>query len=1144
MATNYFGNRKNPIPIGSSGIDSRQRAKYTAMRFNLAHSFTGLTPGVQVMLVDNLFTEETNGVYRSQVVKTGQVDNYGQIYFDGLRDSMYSLLVVDLDHTQESIHNVPIGDPQRFDTIARHTLPSQPYIYQIEVVDTGLTALANIFWRLGANGVKGYPELFYGLSGSTDWLLFDRWEDENVYSTTLSPLEFDSIYQVKVHLLNEDLLPGPWSNTVYITTPTTPMVSGEATGYTEEVCFLKFDDGTFKDDSSKNITFSGYNPLDVSDVSPIYGKASYYSSTGVTTIYSDNVEFNLNTSAPYTSFSFEGTFEVSDAISISDKLGFFGSNGHFGAWAYCQTNDNYLDKIVAQYGVSTLEVDLPPSKPGYAWEQGKAKHLLINFDASNDSVWTASIYLDGFLVGSGSAAYNISQPTAPLNLFCWDGQDAYKYKGRADNIRFVKTVGGIPSQDLTAPHIKSTVPAKGVFDTGNVFPRLRIDAHDDPETSGANPSLDFWDGSENLFFHVSNASGFVFNSGVTEGYYLKAGVGGRAYWAAVSGGTGTSVHKDLSGLTAPEDDHTQYSHIDGRRAYTAEVSGVTPIGVSGLTTKIYVDTIRNVLSGWVDNAFYEKIEFVNKGGAGSKNLPILADGDGYLDNTLFQASNITQFTSSIQHSGLGGLTHDSHTMYSRTNGSRAFTAEVSGVTPIGASGLTTKIYVDTADAIISGMAQKYLDYNADSNEPNGFENRTDSTLSYNAGTLTFTLSGNNASVWVEGTRYTLNGLYTKEWTDVEGLHYFYIDAGPTLAVTTTFDPDVLIAKKALIALLYWASDINQVIRFGEERHGIVMDSATHKWMHLTQGTQYLTGLPLADILPDEDGSLDTHAQLGIDAGTIADEDITHSISKSGVPAAIPVFYISGLLWRCTDGTSEFPVITFGGGARRLAYNYWNGVSWEQAEVDRGNYVLSHIIATNDLEKPLIAIQGQNQYSTLTLARTGATNEINSLVTAGLPTAEFTPIGTVIFQTNDVLYSNSVKARIVSTDTGSSYVDFRQFNLASVSSVNDHGNLSGLGDDDHLQYILVNGNRGFTAPVSGIYPTNSGHLSTKSYVDTVSGLVGAYVKNNYVEIADTTQIGGPGYDALVVMTNQDGYVDASLISGLTASSSNSYFPSGW
>ena len=52
--------------------------------------------------------------------------------------------------------------------------------------------------------------------------------------------------------------------------------------------------------------------------------------------------------------------------------------------------------------------------------------------------------------------------------------------------------------------------------------------------------------------------------------------------------------------------------------------------------------------------------------------------------------------------------------------------------------------------------------------------------------------------------------------------------------------------------------------------------------------------------------------------------------------------------------------------------------------------------------------------------------------------------------------------------------------------NDHGSLSGLGDDDHSQYILVSGLRAFTGTVSGITPTLDAHLATKKYVDDNAG----------------------------------------------------------
>lgn len=50
---------------------------------------------------------------------------------------------------------------------------------------------------------------------------------------------------------------------------------------------------------------------------------------------------------------------------------------------------------------------------------------------------------------------------------------------------------------------------------------------------------------------------------------------------------------------------------------------------------------------------------------------------------------------------------------------------------------------------------------------------------------------------------------------------------------------------------------------------------------------------------------------------------------------------------------------------------------------------------------------------------------------------------------------------------------------------DHGSFSGLGDDDHTQYVPVNAVRGFSAPVSGQVPTLGSHLTTKDYVDAMT-----------------------------------------------------------
>ncbi len=76
-------------------------------------------------------------------------------------------------------------------------------------------------------------------------------------------------------------------------------------------------------------------------------------------------------------------------------------------------------------------------------------------------------------------------------------------------------------------------------------------------------------------------------------------------------------------------------------------------------------------------------------------------------------------------------------------------------------------------------------------------------------------------------------------------------------------------------------------------------------------------------------------------------------------------------------------------------------------------------------------------------------------------------------------------------SSSGVVNFQIDDLVTeINGLLDHGTLSGLGDDDHTQYILVDGTRAFTGVVGGIDPTLSTHLATKNYVDTeIAGVVG-------------------------------------------------------
>lgn len=339
----------------------------------------------------------------------------------------------------------------------------------------------------------------------------------------------------------------------------------------------------------------------------------------------------------------------------------------------------------------------------------------------------------------------------------------------------------------------------------------------------------------------------------------------------------------------------------------------------------------------------------------------------------------------------------------------------------------------------------------------GFINRTDSTISFDDGTLTFTVAPVSSSFdfYSSGTRYTKTTTQTVTITDTEGQWHFYFDATGTLVSTQTFSTDI-ITDYGYVANIYWDATNNEHIFLGDERHGYLMDSITHLYLHNTHGAaiDYPIGLSVINIVADGNGDSATHAQVGISGGGIWDEDLEHVIATITNPASLPVFYLTGAgLWRRKTATA-YPLL-YGVTGTRANYNLLTTGTWSVAEVASGQHTLSHLFATNDPNQPIIVIAGQDDYVSVGDARTGALVELMALNTVGLPTQEFVAIGTVIFQTSNT-YGNVPKSRIRSTDAGDSYVDWRLTRIGSggTAATVGWGNITGtLASQADLQAAL-------------------------------------------------------------------------------------------
>jgi hypothetical protein len=368
--------------------------------------------------------------------------------------------------------------------------------------------------------------------------------------------------------------------------------------------------------------------------------------------------------------------------------------------------------------------------------------------------------------------------------------------------------------------------------------------------------------------------------------------------------------------------------------------------------------------------------------------------------------------------------------------------------------------VGITDGEICARNSQLLDPN-DLNAATGFPNQNailkeSDAVFYNIN-RSFELSPNVAAgyntfyIWQLGTKYLFNDTQDVQIPNEEGSFYVYFDEGNLTYIKNPSDGQVgnLIREKVSVSIVYWNADDNEAVIIGDERHGHIMSSDTHAFLHFTKGAQWLNGLALGDFIIDDSGNDDEDAQFSIGSGVITDEDLINIISAINSTTGVPIFYLNGSqgdLRRYSEpGFNVLTDITAGVGVTgRLVWNNPDsgGIGvWGLDTVANTDFVLAHIFSTNSKIDPVVSFVGQGDYPTISAARAGAEVEISTIITS-YPGPELVPLGTVIFQTRNS-YSNSVKSRTRTTDIGDTYVDWRTSELQPGTAPAAHPNLASL-----------------------------------------------------------------------------------------------------
>lgn len=164
-------------------------------------------------------------------------------------------------------------------------------------------------------------------------------------------------------------------------------------------------------------------------------------------------------------------------------------------------------------------------------------------------------------------------------------------------------------------------------------------------------------------------------------------------------------HGNLTGLS--DDDHTQYIRVDGTRDLTNKLSyngHPTFLNDVELVDKKYVDdeitnhsTDHGELTGLTDD---DHSQYHNDARGDARYYTKASLNAGQLDNRYYTETEVDNLVSSsvvTDHGGLTGLGDDDHTIYTKADGSRAFTAKISYAahpTFLSDTELVDKKYVD------------------------------------------------------------------------------------------------------------------------------------------------------------------------------------------------------------------------------------------------------------------------------------------------------------------------------------------------------------------------------------------------------------------------------------------------------------------
>lgn len=329
-----------------------------------------------------------------------------------------------------------------------------------------------------------------------------------------------------------------------------------------------------------------------------------------------------------------------------------------------------------------------------------------------------------------------------------------------------------------------------------------------------------------------------------------------------------------------------------------------------------------------------------------------------------------------------------------------------------ASGLTAddvQSAIDELDSTLDDVVDitdKVGDIITATSEPTGFENRTSSTLSYDARTRQFTLTAvTDTYYWIKGERFVLtagSSVVSTAHADIGDTYFFYFNASNVATVLNSFwdlETTCPIAFVLYDTLSLFAQGI-----LCDERHGMVMDWATHAHQHFAKGAFVRSGFSIDETSYVLNSSVADEKKYRISDGYFCDEDIILYHDDASVTEALPadrsypVLARRGASGQWWWTTSDYPV-DFSPTTYNPYYNEYDSIggTWKLTEITTKNKwfnVFTCVTNSVDPQYKIVNILGQTEHSSLSAAEEESVLELSW---GDAPFQEIAPIYQITFR---------------------------------------------------------------------------------------------------------------------------------------------------